>query len=542
MRSKQYSVFKLVAPKKPPLEIRGERRATERVKADEIALKDLLACSTPEARRCLAYETAEKLQVLPLGLMRMFDGELLTIAAQRSDDPELISALRFATGKTVRLIAVKTTALSQAIFAAYHGDGRQLENIVSGLKGQCRREGALGLSPAKVLDFRSGNSQAVKLLVSLVDFAMAHNASDLHLWPRPEGCFVKMRINGELLLHEESLGGLGLHNQLITRLKVLCNLDTSQHVLPQDGSFKTAAGGREVQVRVSIMPTVHGEKAVLRFSSCEGLITLADLGCDERTYNALRDFMDGKEGAALFAGPTGSGKSTTMYAIMHELSDGNLSLVSIEDPIEMQLKGVAQTSVNDKVGLNYAACLRAVLRQDPDVILLGEVRDEESARIAFQAALTGHLLLSTVHARSVFEVFMRLEHLGVDSLLMGQTINLVVCQRLLPKLCEHCRVFDLEGSNLMGRELFKPVGCNACEYSGFSGRVLALESLSVDETVSRWLRTGKHDYLGLHSLCNARNYSSFRGSLLTLLKEGKISLKQVREVSGLGDEAITVTS
>lgn len=503
-----------------------------------VSSANLAACSTPDARSLLSYELAQKLQVLPLGLFRVSGNEFFTVAAVQPVNSDVLAALRFASGKEVKLITVNTRDLDQAIFKAYHGDQTYLRHKVTQLKEKWLIKSA----PKMVLNemvlnepacLKKSNGETSQMLNSLIDFALARSASDLHFIPRPAGCFVKIRIDGQLLAHEEALGSLAFHAQLINRIKILARMDTAQHFLPQDGSFKTTTGGQECCVRVNIMPTVHGEKAALRLNGAGALMPLENLGLNRRTDNSLSKCLRAKEGAILFAGPTGSGKSTTMYAIMQALTGRNLNLVSIEDPVEVQLEGVVQTTINDKTGLDYTSCLSAVLRQDPDVILLGEIRDKKSAQIAFQAALTGHLLLSTVHARNVFEVFMRLENLEVDSLMMAQTIKLIVCQRLLPRLCQHCRVFDLKASHAAECELYKPVGCSACDYSGYLGRELALESLSVDGSVSAWLGKEKRSCQELRRLCTQHNYSPLKESLAVLLKAGKISLAQVNELEAV---------
>jgi type II secretory ATPase GspE/PulE/Tfp pilus assembly ATPase PilB-like protein len=288
-----------------------------------------------------------------------------------------------------------------------------------------------------------------------------------------------------------------------------------------------------VHVRISIMPTVHGEKAVLRLLGCEGLRPIEALGFDERALSFISAFCGRADGAALLAGPTGSGKTTTMYAIMQRLQSRNLSLISIEDPVEIRLDGVSQTSVNEQLGLTYAHCLRSVLRQDPDVILLGEIRDEESARIAFQAALTGHLLLATVHARSVAEVFLRLRSLQLDDLSIAQGVNLLVCQRLLPRLCEHCKVIDLANANMLEHNVYQPVGCRRCDYSGFEGRVLAAEALEIEPALSKKLASGAISFGDVSRHTPDKNYSPMLRSLEKLLRAGKISMDQFLSLCAL---------
>ena len=496
-----------------------------------LSVGQLALCSTPEARGCLDYETAQQLGALPLGLMPGCGRGILTVAAAPQTPAErqdLLSVLRFAADKEVRLVSVDKQTLSSAIFAAYNGDDSALqikiERLQASASGKSSRHSFNDLP-----EFRPKSGEAAQFLASLIDYAIAHNASDLHIIPEQRGTAVKLRIDGSLMSHKGTICPLNCHQQIIARLKVLSALDSTARLMPQDGALCVPLYGRAVHARLSIMPTIHGEKAVLRFACSHGPIELGRLGLDQRTCAALEAFMQRREGAALFCGATGSGKTTTMYALMQQLTSKNLGLVSIEDPVEVHMNGVAQTSLNEKLGLDYAACLRSVLRQDPDVILLGEIRDEQSAKIAFQAALTGHLMLSTVHARNVFEVFLRLANLEVDNIMLAQAVNLVVCQKLLARLCDGCKVFDLEGSERVGSEIYKPVGCRQCGYSGYSGRVLAVESLSLDRPLSNWLLQGERQLSCMRALCNSGNYSSLNTALARLVKEGKLSLSQLEQ-------------
>jgi general secretion pathway protein E len=319
---------------------------------------------------------------------------------------------------------------------------------------------------------------------------------------------------------------LAVHRQLISRIKVLCSLDTATQAKPQEGAFVIPVQSHKVYLRISIFPTTFGEKAVMRLLGSCGLKTLDTLGLPQNVLAFLQNTLPVRDGAIIFVGATGSGKSTSLYAALDYLRQTNRNLVTIEDPVELNIPGIAQTSLDYKQGLSYPAALRAVLRQDPDVIMLGEIRDSESAETAFQAALTGHLILSTVHARNVFEAFMRLSTLNVDSFTLSQALRLVVAQRLLPALCRPCKVFDLKGSNQLGFEVYKAAGCPACEHSGYSGQVLAAEALLIDDTLRTELAQKNFAAQALLSKLNSGNYYALKDSLLDLLRAKQISIQE----------------
>ncbi len=494
--------------------------------------KSLSLCSTKEARKCISFEQAAKHGVLPLGVMRVYGREVVSFAVESGYASTLERELKFVTDRQVKLIEVPKGLVADAIFIAYHRDDTSLMAKVQSLRVAERRDEHNNKErndSASLAQFRGASGDASQFLVALVDYAIAHGASDIHIIPSEKGSSVKLRIDGELHFHEGVLCSIKYHQQIVSRIKVLCSLDSTIKTSPQDGSFNIPLPGKTISVRVSVMPTIYGEKVVMRLGGAYAVMSFEALGLDWRTEEALRKFMKASEGMIIFAGPTGCGKTTSMYAIMQELAQSNLSLVSIEDPVEIRMACISQTSVNEKAGLDYSTCLKSVVRQDPDVILLGEIRDTESAKSAFQAALTGHLLLTTVHARNVFEVLLRLALLGLDPLTIAQALNLMICQRLVPVLCERCKVFDLMGSNAAGFEVYKPVGCRFCDSTGYAGRALAVESLSMDSAMVKQIITGGIDYLSLRSLCNESNYSPLKGALAKLLQEGKISAAQFEE-------------
>ncbi|MBN8548550.1 MAG: Flp pilus assembly complex ATPase component TadA, partial [Deltaproteobacteria bacterium] len=375
---------------------RVENARKEQGSVDATNAHTLSRCSSDEARNLLPYEQAIKLKVLPLGIISLFEGKVLSVAAPTLRDAELVSALKFATGYEVKLVPTKLQVLMTAIHFAYRGSEKELG---ASLQKVAKAEPPSQRQASHIPDFRPAAGDIAQLLASLVDYALSRGASDIHLVPLRDGGHVRMRVQGELFRHEAAFCSLENHAKIISRLKVLAALDVTLRSAPQDGSFSIPIQDAQVFARLSVMPTVHGEKAVIRLMNANGPLQLDELGLDERSKEMLERHAQRSEGSIIFAGPTGSGKTTSMYALLQNLVAQNLSVVSIEDPVEIQIPGVAQTSVDEKRELGFSSCLRSILRQDPDVILLGEMRDEESAKIALQAALTGHLLLTTVHAR-----------------------------------------------------------------------------------------------------------------------------------------------
>ncbi len=499
----------------------GQAEQPNSIVADEenFSPKKLSLCSTAEARLTLGYEIAAKLEVLPLGLIKFGNTVQLTVALAGSD-PEKLKELRFAIGKEIRPILVPRETLLSAIFIAYHNNSEILQESLTQL--QRYENNTIRDQSSKILPFRIAGAESSNFLATLIEHAISVEASDLHLIPSRDYAKANLRINGSIYTHSDAICSAHTYLQLVSRIKVLAGLNTTERNRPQDGSFVVPLTHRDVYARVSTLPTVYGEKVVLRFIGCDGLKKLTDLGFDEEVLYFISRIEFLQEGGVLFAGPTGSGKSSSMYALLENLKLKNLSLVTAEDPVEVRLEGVAQTEVNEKYGVDYPQALRSILRQDPDVIMVGEIRDAESARISMQAAITGHLILSSVHARNVSEVFLRLRHLGVSNLDIASAIQLIIAQRLLPALCPSCKAFDLAATQRMGYEVFKPCGCRECELTGYSGRTMVAEALYLDESTRGVLLNNRS--LNADQLKDVKWYFPMALALERRLKQGRISI------------------
>lgn len=434
----------------------------------EVSAEELVRFSSAEARTLLSREECFKLNTLPLAIINTVAGKELTTAAAAGSELEAIKALRFKTEMGIRPILFDSRTIQDAIFKAYSGDDAALLNAARALE-----KSAPPKTKAAPNHFREAASDTAAFLSALMEYAAARGASDLHFIPSAEGSGISLRIHGIIRRRNERTFSKKQHEEIVSRIKILARLNIAEKRAPQDGSFEIEISQNEKRaVRVGIMPTIHGERASLRFHGGGDLRELSELGLGHSLEERLLKSLQMRSGLIIFSGSTGSGKTTSLYACLAELHRLGRSIITIEDPVEQILPWASQTSLDKKAGIDYPNALSAALRHDPDAILLGEIRDGTSAEIAVQAALTGHMVLTTLHARGLEEIPLRLKGLGINPLDLKGSLSLAVFQRLLPRLCPKCKVFDLASSKDMGLEVFKAVGCASCEHTGFSGRIL----------------------------------------------------------------------
>ncbi len=388
------------------------------------------------------------------------------------------------------------------------------------------------------------SSPAVRLINSTVFDALRFEASDIHLESLPQGLVIKFRIDG-VLNHIASVNNPGLAEQAIARVKVLAELDIAEKRIPQDGRFRVASKGRDIDIRVSIMPSIHGEDAVLRILDKQALIdsvqrlTLDSLGFDKETIRLLRRLAAEPYGMMLVTGPTGSGKTTTLYAALTEINHGEDKVITIEDPVEYQLPGVLQIPVNEKKGLTFAVGLRSILRHDPDKILVGEIRDPETAQIAVQSALTGHMVFTSVHANNTFDVIGRFMHMGVDPYNFVSSLTGVVAQRLLRQNCPHCsEPVEVDAELLAESGIEDPEtyrfqagrGCVHCRQTGFKGRRAVAEVLRLTDEI-REMIVSRASIRALKEQAKREGTRFLRDVALQLVREGHTTLQEVNRVT-----------
>lgn len=389
-------------------------------------------------------------------------------------------------------------------------------------------------------------SSVVRLVHSTLYDALKAGVSDIHLETGASGLVIKYRIDG-VLSQIGAIQGLDTAEQVISRLKVMSELDISERRVPQDGRFKVLVRGRAVDFRVSIMPSILGEDAVLRILDKQTLtdqmsgLRLDVLGFDPATMAILRRMSREPYGMLLVTGPTGSGKTTTLYAAISEINHGHDKIITIEDPVEYQLPGILQIPVNEKKGLTFARGLRSILRHDPDKIMVGEIRDSETAQIAIQSALTGHLVFTTVHANNVFDVLGRFIHMGVDPYSFVSSLNGIIAQRLVRINCEECAetvtpdAALLEDSGLQAKEVTEFIfragrGCGKCRGTGFRGRKAIAEVLILNDEL-RELIIARQSIRTIKDAATRHNTRFLRQSALDLVKRGETTLQEINRVT-----------
>jgi general secretion pathway protein E len=432
----------------------------------------------------------------------------------------------------------------QAYLSKQEESVRAVDNLAA--SGNDEKKGS---KTAAVLSFAStseASSPAVRLVNSTLYDALRAGASDIHLECTPSGLAIKYRVDG-VLDQAASINGVEVAEQVISRLKVLAELDIAERRIPQDGSFRVEASGREIDLRVSIMPSIHGEDAVIRvldkraMVEAYGSLTLEALGFDKASLSTLRMLAEEPYGMLLVTGPTGSGKTTTLYAALTEIHNGHDKIITIEDPVEYQLAGILQIPVNEKKGLTFAKGLRSILRHDPDKIMVGEIRDNETAEIAVQSALTGHLVLTTVHANNVFDVFGRFTHMGIDPYAFVSALNGIWAQRLVRLNCPHCSVpyipsdSELARVNLTREETkdfqFKHgKGCGDCRGIGYKGRNAIAEILTLNDEI-RELIVEKRPIRHIKEAARRNGTRSLREAALDLVKAGLTTLDEIKRVT-----------
>jgi type IV pilus assembly protein PilB len=376
------------------------------------------------------------------------------------------------------------------------------------------------------LEKMAGQSPVIKFVNYLISNAVRDGASDIHIEPKEKIMRTRCRIDG--VLFDVMTSAMKMHPAIVSRIKIMANLDISEHRLPQDGKIKVSVGGRAIDLRVSTLPTHYGEKVVIRVLDSKSILRgLEQLGMEADVQEIFAEQVDMPHGIMLVTGPTGSGKSTTLYSALAKMDGDKLNISTVEDPVEYELGFCNQVQVNDKIGLDFSTSLRSLLRQDPDVIMIGEIRDNETARIAVQAALTGHLVLSTLHTNDAASSVSRLVDIGVDPYLLAASLNAVLAQRLVRRICPKCKqlyqVSDhfrkyLEKAGVDANQLYHGAGCENCRNSGYIGRVGIYEMLVINEQFREMI----HKDPSINNMRRAFRQSGGK----SLFEDGIIKIKQ----------------
>jgi general secretion pathway protein E len=441
--------------------------------------------STPPALKELSPKYLRQYVACPIAV----EGGTITVATAEPTNPQLLDDLQQTLGLNVKLCVAPGAAILEAIERAY-GANTALQKIVEGMGDWGAEHHTEPEEDVNHLRDMAFEAPVVRLVNLLIDGALASDASDVHIEPFEDSLRVRYRIDG--LLYDQEAPPRRLQAALTSRIKIMAEMNIAERRLPQDGRIRvTGQGSRRVDIRVSTVPTIHGESIVMRLLDRSSVfLPFERLGFSRDTAAAFEALIRRPHGILLVTGPTGSGKTTTLYAALDTINRPDLKILTVEDPVEYQLKGVNQIPVRPKIGLSFAAGLRHIVRQDPDVIMVGEVRDLETAEIAIQSALTGHLVLSTLHTNDAPGAVTRLQDLGCEPYLVSSVLSGVLAQRLVRRICQACRAPDHpDGAELLaigvpdasGAELYRGQGCDECRGTGYRGRIGIYELFRVND-------------------------------------------------------------
>ncbi len=499
-------------------------------------------------------EMAMAHKILPLWIKNNF----LCIAMDRPQDIPAIEAIRMATGYHIRTTFVGPDQFAEGFKILYDLNIAKLDDVASEdnlsdkiaeASAEQRKTAQQDGEPVTFADQQGvlnldeepeNSSKPVRLLHNILLRSVLSDSSDIHIEPGLKIAGIRFRIDG--LLQEITQIDRNIYLPMITTIKVQAAMDISERRLPQDGRFSVISGGQSVDLRVSSLPTVHGEKIVIRLlRRGTGILRLDRLGLDSQTSEAMRQAVLSNNGMVLITGPTGSGKSTTLYALLREVDLARLNVITIEDPVEYEMSQVTQVNVRSDIGLTFAAILRTVLRQDPDVVMVGEIRDLETAEMATRAALTGHLVFSTLHTNSAPATIDRLLEMGIPSYLLGSSLQFVGAQRLVRRVCPHCREPYTPASNHLAMFPEKDLadisfvhgrGCDECGNTGYKGRLALLEYLIVDRQIARMISQNMLSDKIREQAEQAGKFVPITVPGLKAVKQGETTFEELRRVMG----------
>lgn len=491
-----------------------------------------------ETLKLINNEVCTRHKIIPVSRA----GASLIVAMADPSNLHAIDDVKFLTGYSVEPVVASEAAIMAAIERYYAAPEIDYDEILGGFD-EDEIEVAVDEDDVNLVDLERASEDApvVRLCNAILLNAIKKGASDIHVEPYEKSLRVRYRIDG--VLHEEMSPPPKSKNAIASRLKIMSSLDIAERRLPQDGRIKLKLGkGREMDFRVSCLPTLWGEKIVLRLLDKSNLqLDMTKLGFEETALKNFKNAIHQPYGMVLVTGPTGSGKTTTLYSALADLNDSETNISTAEDPVEFNLTGINQVQMHEDIGLNFASALRSFLRQDPDIIMVGEIRDFETAEIAVKAALTGHLVLSTLHTNDAPSTVTRLLNMGVEPFLVTASVNLVLAQRLARKICQDCRVelepdpqalIDLgfDPNNLQGVRAFMGTGCRTCSDSGYKGRIALYEVMPFSDRLKEMVLQGCST-AELKQEMIREEVKSLRMSGLTKVMEGTTTIEEVVRVT-----------
>jgi len=512
----------------------------------------------------LALATAEYLDIRPIGLSSFTPnpelvsliekgrweeykavpickvGSRLTIAMQDPFDVVSLDAIASSTSLTLDQVVAVSSELDPLFEAIAKDSGQSLDDLFKDITDDDELELSEEIVDGDLDENEVGGAPVIRIVNSILIDAMRTGASDIHIEPMEKRLRLRNRVDG--VLYETSNPPKNLQNAIISRLKIMSNLDIAERRIPQDGRFKVKALGKEVDIRMSVLPTVHGEKIVMRILDKTALApNLGALGLDQLSLDNFSYALAQPFGMLLVTGPTGSGKTTTLYSALQEINVIGTNIITTENPVEYQLEGINQVQINPVVGLTFAGALRSILRQDPDVVMVGEIRDGETASIAVEAALTGHLMLSTLHTNDAAGAIARLVDMGIEPFMLASSLLLTQAQRLFRRLCPVCKKeIDIptevlkknriDPERLSETQFYKPAGCPKCNGVGYKGRGGIMEILLVDDVIRKAvLETSEADQIKRIAIENGMR--TLREAGLNRVREGITTIEEIMRVT-----------
>jgi len=517
----------------------AEHLAIEYVTLDDIAKIDA------KIARVLPESIAKRFCLIAL---REENGKLVTAMADPLD-VVAIDTVMLKMQRPIKPVIGSAGDIRRAIEVVYHGsdiEERQLRDLVDVENNAADPDEAVTIEERS--DAETGGEEAanqvpvIRFVDLLLRQAVKSRASDVHIEPQADATVVRARVDG--LLRDLVPPPKKMHAGVVTRIKILAQMNIAERRLPQDGRLRIKTSGREIDVRVSTLPTIYGEKVVLRILDTAGVThDLNRLGIEPTALLQLKSMLSRPHGIIIVTGPTGSGKSTTLYAALNYLKSPTINITTVEDPVEYRLAGINQIQVKPEIGLDFARCLRAILRQDPDIVLIGEIRDKETVEIAIKASLTGHLVLSTFHTNDAPSTISRLTYMGIERYLLASTLNLVVAQRLVRKICDTCkepvelteealRRLRVDRQQAAGATFYKGKGCPACGKTGYHGRLPIFEFLAVDEDIAERIIAGQSE-VDIRNAAHSKGYGDLLESGVRAVFQGLTTAEEVIRVASM---------
>lgn len=465
---------------------------------------------------------AKENQFFPIDII----DNMLLVATTDPTNYYLLDDIKIKTGYEVSPIMTTRSDIESSIKTYYNVTG--YSEVVKSINDKFSEniESVLNMQTENEIQ----NTPIVKVVNEIIDSAFRLNASDIHIEPRKTDIKIRMRIDGNLIEYMKL--NQGAHQSLVTRIKILGNMDIAEKRLPQDGRFSITYRNQEIDIRVSTIPTVLGEKLVLRIlGGTEGILSKSQLGFTKPNEELYNKVINSVYGIILVCGPTGSGKTTTLYSMLNEITNNSLNAITIEDPVEYNIDGINQIQVNNRAGLTFAKGLRSILRQDPDIIMIGEIRDAETAEIAVRSSITGHKVLSTIHTNDSVGAIARLADMGIEKYLISSSLVSVIGQRLVKTLCKFCKnkittdKYETELLNLSKpATIYEPVGCQHCNLTGYKGRIPIHEILIINKEIRRLINTDASAD-DIKSAARGQGFISLRENCIEHVLNGEVSIQ-----------------